>query len=150
MGHRARRDRDRKTPLSRARRVLYPHLPEVVLVEARQSGRVDTDLFNPYLCRLVVTDVDRYPQTIRRQRQSPREKLPGKPDGLSLEVIAKTEVTEHFKEGVVSRGVSHILKIVVLAASAHALLSRHSAHIGPLLEAEKRLLELIHASVGEK
>ena len=94
--------------------------------------------------------MDRYPQTIRRQRQSPREKLPGKLDGLSLEVIAKTEVTEHFKEGVVSRGVSHILKIVVLAASAHTLLSRHCAHIGPLLEAKKRLLELIHASVGEK
>jgi hypothetical protein len=39
-----------------------------------------------------------------------------------LEIIAEAEVAEHLEEGVMARGVAHVLQIVVLAAGAHALL----------------------------
>ncbi len=49
-----------------------------------------------------------------------------------------------------TRGVTHILQVIVLAARAHTLLRRHSALIGPLLQPQKGLFELIHASIGEQ
>jgi len=42
------------------------------------------------------------------------EEAPGEGDGLFLEVAAKREIAQHFKEGVVPRGEPNIVKIVVL------------------------------------
>ena len=43
-------------------------------------------------------------------------------DGFALEVVAKAEVAEHLKEGVVAAGEADIFKVVVLAAGADAFL----------------------------
>ena len=48
-------------------------------------------------------------------------------DGVTLEVVTEAEVTQHFEEGVVTRGVAHVVQIVVLAASTDALLRRGGA-----------------------
>ena len=48
------------------------------------------------------------------------------------------------------RGVADVFQIVVLAARAHAALRARRAHIGTLVLAEKHVLELHHARVGEQ
>ena len=49
-----------------------------------------------------------------------------------------------------ARGVADVLEVVVLAAGAHAALRRGGAHVRPLVQAEKDVLELHHAGVGEQ
>jgi len=78
------------------------------------------------------------------------EKFPGVSDGFLLEIVAEGEVTEHLEEGVMASGAADVLEIVVLAASAHALLAGGGAHILALLVAEEAVLELVHAGVGEE
>src|SRR5262245_36357881 len=65
-------------------------------------------------------------------------------DDLGLEVIAEGEITQHLEESVVSRGVTHIVEIIVLAAGAHAFLCRGGAPVGTLLGAGEHVLELDH------
>ena len=78
-------------------------------------------------------------------------KLPGKANRIALEVVSKREIPEHLKEGVVPRGMAHLLKVVVLAARAHALLTRGRApaSLRGFLVSEEHLLELHHPRVGE-
>ena len=92
----------------------------------------------------------RHPKTIGRQLQGFSQKLPGKLNRLAFEVIAKAEVAQHLKESVVARGIAHILKIVVLAASSDTFLRGDRALIRALLEPQKCLFELIHARIGEQ
>ncbi len=47
-------------------------------------------------------------------------------------------------------GEADILQVVMLAAGADALLRRGGAVVVALLEAEKDVLELVHARVGEE
>ncbi len=49
----------------------------------------------------------------------------------------------------VARRVAHVFQIVVLAASAQASLDRRRAHIRALVGAQKHVLELHHAGIGE-
>ena len=51
-------------------------------------------------------------------------------DRLLLEVIAEREIAEHLEEGVVPRGIAHIVEIVVLAARTYALLAGGGARHG--------------------
>ncbi len=77
------------------------------------------------------------------------EKLPGQQDGALLEIIAEGEIAEHLEEGVVPRGVAHIVEIVVLAAGADAFLRRRHAQGCGLLGAGEHVLERHHAGIGE-
>ena len=43
------------------------HLPKVILIEARQPGRIHADFIDPNLCRFIVANVNRYPQSLCRQ-----------------------------------------------------------------------------------
>ena len=70
-------------------------------------------------------------------------------DGIALEVVAKTEVAEHLEEGVVTRGVTDIFEIIVLATGSHAALRGHGTGITTLLGPQKHILELNHPRVGE-
>ena len=90
------------------------------------------------------------PEFLRRQLQLPGEELPGKLDRLALEVIAEAEVAQHLKEGVMASGVAHVFQIIVLAAGAHAALAGGGPGVVALLPAEKHILELVHARVGEQ
>ncbi len=67
-----------------------------------------------------------------------------------LEVITEAEVSEHFEEGVVPGGVADVLKIIVLAAGAHAALGRRRTLVVALLGTEEHVLELDHAGIGEQ
>ena len=50
----------------------------------------------------------------------------------------------------VAGGVADVVKVVVLAAGADALLGRRGAGVRALVEAEEHVLELVHAGVGKQ
>ena len=53
--------------------------------------------------------------------------LPGPGDCLLLEVVTKTPVTQHLKEGVMIHILSYVLKIVVFTTGTNALLTVDSS-----------------------
>ena len=77
------------------------------------------------------------------------QQAPGVFDGVGLEIIAKAEITQHFKEGMMACGIADIIQIIMLAAGAHAFLRRCRRHIGPGFKPGKDVLERHHASVHE-
>ena len=78
------------------------------------------------------------------------QQVPGKLDRVFLEVIAKRKIAEHLEKRLMPRGLADFVQIVVLAAGAHAFLRRAGAHVVALLDAQKDILELVHAGVGEE
>ncbi len=80
------------------------------------------------------------------------EEFPSPVDGFGLEVVAEGPVAEHFEESVVVGVVSDILEVVVLTASANALLGicGTRGRIGGCLFAEEVGHELVHAGIGEE
>ena len=127
------------------------HRPEVrLLAQAHAALGGHADLLDPDLLGLEVVLEHRDPELLARQREHSGQELPGEADRVVLEVVAEAEVAEHLEEGVVARGVAHVLEVVVLAAGAHAALRARGAHVGALLAAEEAILELDHAGVGEQ
>src|SRR2546423_1180620 len=88
------------------------HLPEVVLVaqavdaRIRQSGNLP-----PESTSLIVSMMHRHADLCRINRQLNRYELPREGNGVALEVVAEGEVAKHLEEGVVARGVAHLLEI---------------------------------------
>src|SRR5665213_1135726 len=78
------------------------------------------------------------------------DQFPGKSDRVFFKIVAKREVAEHLEKGVMAVREANIFKIVVLAAGANAFLGRSGAPVFALLEAQKNVLELIHARIGEE
>ena len=78
-----------------------------------------------------------------------RQKVPRKLDRLLLEVIPKTEISQHLKEGVVPRSVAHIVQIIMLATGAHAFLAGGGPTVIARLDPGEKVLELHHPRVGE-
>ncbi|EAP76176.1 hypothetical protein ISM_14960 [Roseovarius nubinhibens ISM] len=68
---------------------------------------------------------------------------------MFLEIVAKAKIAEHFKEGMVPRGIADIVEIIVLAAGTHAFLAGGRAAVIARLDPGKEVLELHHARVGE-
>src|SRR5262249_16618153 len=76
--------------------------------------------------------------------------VPGELDGEILEIVAEREVAEHLEKRVMTRGITDVLQVVVLAAGAHAFLRGDRALVVALLDAGEDILELHHAGVGEE
>ena len=142
---------------ARAARSRLAHLPEVVLHVA----------WNYMIFRQ-----QRFPQRLRfKIRREPRVRVAFKPccveaigieavdlgeqletpaDRLVFEVVAERPVAEHFEESVVIGVLADIFEIVVLSACSNALLRVDRARVVALAAAEKHILELVHARVGEE
>ena len=103
----------------------------------------------PQLERIVVIDIDRDQQALRRNAELLGHQVPGQLDCALLEIIAEREIAEHLEESVMPRGIADIVEIVVLAPGADAFLRRGGAHIGALFQAGEDVLELHHAGIGE-
>ena len=69
------------------------------------------------------------------------QELPRPSDGFALEVISKTEVAQHFKEGVMVRCPPDVVDV----AGAKAFLARRCPSEVQLDFAEEMILELVHA-----
>ncbi len=134
------------------------HLPKVVrrircalvVADAHDALARHADLVGPHAVGFVVGLVDGDPQLVRRQTVHAGQQFPRVSDRLALEVVAERPVAEHFEKCVMPGGVAHVLEVVVLAASAQAPLHVGGAHIASLVGAEKHILELDHAAVGEQ
>src|SRR5260370_40840397 len=135
------------------------HLPEVIALVFRASGLVadaDTALFRhadllpPEIVGLVILVIHRRPQAFRRQLVLLGQQIPGIADRIALEVVAEGEVAEHLEEGVMARRVTDVLEVVVLATRPQTPLCGGRALVGPCFPAEKYVLELHHARLGEQ
>ena len=101
----------------------WPHAPEVVIVIDSDDlviGKAGHLL--PDCGRFVVSVIDRYAKPVGIEREISCQQLPRKGDRLFLEIVAKTEIAEHFKKCMVPRGVTHVVEIVVFSARPHAFL----------------------------
>ena len=132
------------------------HLPEVIraaagfVADAHDALYRHADLPGPDIVGFVVGLIHRHPQFVLRQTVDAGEQLPGKVDRVLLEVIAEAEVAQHLEKRVVPRGVANVFQIVMLAARTHATLRSRRTHVVALVLAEKHILELHHARVGEQ
>ena len=51
-----------------------------------------------------------------------RGQAPGQLNRALFKIISEREIAQHFKKCVVARGIAHIIKVIMLAASAYAFL----------------------------
>jgi len=136
---------------ARAARAGLAHGPEVVLVSQPHHAIVaDAGDLLPQRAGLVVGVVDRVDQPTGVDGVDSGQQLVGKADSVGLEVVSEREIAQHLEEGVVARGATDVLQIVVLAAGAHALLRGGGPQIGQAGLTGEDVLELIHPRVGEQ
>ena len=127
------------------------HGPEVVLfAQAGDAGFRDAHLVLPDVVGFVVVFVDGDVEFFRVKAVAVGEQIPGKFNGLFLEVIPKGKVAQHFKEGMVAGGVAHVFQVVVLAAGPDAFLGRYRSAVIPFFIAGENPFELNHACVDKK
>ena len=134
------------------------HLPEIVrgitralvVTDANDALGGHANLIGPNAISLIVLGVDRDPEPLGGQLVNLGQQLPGEANRVLLEIVAEGKIAEHLEEGVMPGGVADILEIVVLAAGTHAALRGGGAFVRALLLAQKHILELDHAAVGEQ
>jgi len=127
------------------------HLPEVGLVSHPvDAGGVNAHCFCPQLIGFVVAGVNGVDQALRSQTVAFYQQVVGKLDGSLFEIVAKREVAQHLKEGVVSRRRTDVFQVVVFSGHAHTFLRSDGAKIIPLFKAQKGVLELHHSGVGKE
>ena len=71
-------------------------------------------------------------------------------DGGFLEIIAKTEVAQHFKKGMMAGRIANVFKIIVLAPGPNTALGSRRPLVVPVFMAQKQVLELHHSRIGEQ
>ena len=123
--------------------------PEIiVLAHAGDAGRRHADFIRPDGVGLSVVLIDRHRQLFGWDVQPVfgREEFPCPVDRLPLEVIAKAEVAEHFKERVMASGPPHVLDI----AGAEALLAGGGPGEIEFAFAKEMVLELVHSGGSEQ
>ena len=143
---------------ARAARAGIAHGPEVVRCIRRALVVADTDhalgrhadVLGPDVVGFVIAGVDGHPQLVFGQLENTGQEGPGEIDRIFLEVIAKAEIAEHFKEGVVTGGVTDVFQVAVLAAGTHALLAAGRSGVGTFFLTQETVLELVHPRVGEQ
>ena len=136
----------------------FAHLPEIVLQAVLEDALLGDAGLDPELLGFVVArhavcafeDGDVEPVFGDAEPLRAGDQFPGERDGIALEVVAEAEVAQHLEEGVVAAREADVFKVVVLAAGADALLRSGGARVVALLRAKEKVLELVHAGVGEQ
>ncbi len=127
------------------------HRPEITgFTEPGKPTGIHTHLVQPERRRLIIVFVDRNPELFRRDFQFISQKLPGVLDGLGLKIIAETEIAEHFKKGMMPRGISDVFEVIVLASGPDTPLTGHGTTVIPAFVPKEGILELDHAGVGKQ
>ena len=93
--------------------------------------------------------VDGDEELLAVQPEFPGNQVPGKFNGVLLEIVAEGEVAEHLEEGVVACRIADIFEVIVFAAGPNAFLRCHRPVVPARLEAGEQVLELHHAGIGE-
>ena len=128
-------------------------LPEVITlsgngitVETRDLLGGNADFLRPDVKCLVILAVNGRIQTLGIHSDNLCQELPAPGNGFVLKVITEGEVTEHFKECKMSRGLADVIDI----AGTHALLTRRNTLLGRNLQSGKVRLKRCHARVDQK
>jgi hypothetical protein len=111
---------------------------------------IQTGNFPPQVKSLVVGMIDGDQKPRRVQPHIPGQQGPGILDGLSLEIIAKREVPEHFEKGVVARRIADVVEVIVLATGPHTFLRGRGAWRRRGLDPSKVVLERHHPGIDEQ
>ena len=143
---------------ARAARAGIGHLPEIVgrirralvVADAHHALFRQADFIDPDIVGFVVGFIYRGPQLVGRQAVDGRQQFPGPLQRIALEIVAERPVAEHFKKGMVTRGVADVFQIVMLAAGAQTALHRGGAHVIAFVRAQEHVLELHHAGIGKQ
>src|SRR6185436_10135064 len=110
------------------------HLPEVVFASKPQDTLARRAHLLPKTLGIFVgrdfrvAFINGEPQSRRIEFQNVDQQLPGILDRVFLEIISKRKIAEHLEERVMPGSFSNLVQVVVLAAGAHTLLRRGSAH----------------------
>ncbi|MNV51914.1 hypothetical protein D3C71_1439800 [compost metagenome] len=117
---------------ARTARTGIAHLPEVVRGKSRAFIVANTDnalcrhtnLLLPDVESFVIGFIDGHPQPFFRQVKPvfTGQQFPGEADSVMFEIVAETEVAQHFEEGMVTCGITDVLQIVMLTACTYATL----------------------------
>jgi hypothetical protein len=127
------------------------HGPEIrTFAQAGAARGIDSNLLRPDSCGFLVLSEDRDPKPVLGDPQRPGHEVPGVVDRLALEIVAEAEVAQHLEKRVMPRRVADVFEIVVLAARAHAALRACRPRVVARFLAEKNILELNHAGIGEQ
>ena len=114
------------------------HLHDVVLGEAR--------LGLPDFNSLIIIGIDRHPKLLLGQLHNFCQELPCPGNSLTLEVITKGEVAQHFKVGLVACRTAHILNV----ASTHTALAGGNPGARRLHLAGKERLQGSHTCTNKE
>ena len=71
-------------------------------------------------------------------------------NGFSLEIISEAEITQHFKEGMVARGITYIFEVIMLTPCTHTALGSGGSLIRSFILPQEHILELHHAGIGKQ
>ena len=127
------------------------HRPKVLLLTHLKDALFRyTHPVSPKLQSLSVFSIDGDVKTIPGKFVDLRAQFPGALDGFFLEIVAKREIAEHLKEGVVLAGAAHSLQIIMFSAHAHAFLTACGPFVVALFQAQENILELVHSRVDKK
>ena len=128
----------------------WTHHPEIVIsCDSDYLIIGKTTNFFPKRHGLIIVVIDSHHQFFFWNAQLFCDHFPSKKYSLFFEVITKAKVTHHLKECVVACGVAHVIKIIMLAAGAHAFLSRGRASVIASFNTGKEVFKLHHPRVGK-
>ena len=71
-------------------------------------------------------------------------------DRITLEIIAKTKITQHFEKSMMPRGVADVFEVIMFTACAHAALGSGRRLVTAFISTQKNVFKLHHTGIGEK
>ena len=80
-----------------------------------------SNLFPKIKCFVIIM-VDGYEQTLDRKLEFASDEFPRKLNSSFLKVITERKITQHFKESMMTCGISYIIEIIMFSACSHAFL----------------------------
>jgi hypothetical protein len=104
----------------------------------------------PYVKSFFVIQVDGDIEPGGGDAKIPGDQIPGKENGVQLEIVPEREISQHLEKGVVTRGFADIFEVVLFATRPDAFLRSGGAQIFAFLQSQKRVFELIHPRIGKK
>ena len=136
---------------TRTARTSIAHGPEIVRRRNADDAIIGkTGNLLPEIKRFVIFRINSDEKALFGETKITGDQVPGVFDRLFLEIIAKGEIPQHFKESMVSGGIADIVEVIVLSASAHAFLRCRRARRKRLFGARENVLERHHARIHEQ
>ena len=136
---------------ARAARASIAHRPEIIgCADPDDLAVIKSGNLFPDRGGFVIFSIDCDEQLLRIERELLGAQLPSERDRVFLEIIAKGKITQHLEECVVTRSISDIVEIIVLAARAHAFLGRGCPRPRRRFGPGEYVLERDHAGIHEQ